>query len=855
MIFYRYIIRELILPFIYSLAIIIFIFMMQLAVQLLSKILYKGLDLGTILELFLVNTAWMVVLAVPMAVLGSTLMTFGRMSADSEILAIKASGQNLLYLMTPVFSAAVILTVCLVFFHNLVLPDANHRSANLMSDISRKKPAALIEPNILIKDFENYSILVNDVVTSTGALRGIKIFSDIPGEEASTTVADSGAIQLTKDEAYLQLTLYNGETHNRSTDTPDEYYIAKFKKHMLYIPNVDSRLQRTERDYRGDREKSADMLLLDVKEFREGRKSSLAAYTGDLQSIAAAMQSLDSLSSLQTAAVRPEIDTIRTFEEWRIALQNNLGAAARTLQRHQQLVNRSVQQIRMQDQRINQYMVEVHKKFSVSFACIVFVFIGVPMGIMARRGGIAAGISYSIFFFITYWAFLIAGENLADRMVVPPWLAMWSCNIIIGIFGIIITTRMVRETTVINYAPLIKLWGRITVRKHPQRQRSRKLANIVFRIPAVVLNKTIGILPSYLIRSFFSKLVLVFMSLIVIFVVIDYITNLKLFEAARPRDIILYYWYYLAWFIGIITPIGILLASMFAMSSMAMHSELTALKAAGMSVRGLTIPLVILGLFFSVFSFYLGEKILPQSNDNRKILLEDFRAGRQHKRGMTDQNLSREYHRNFYFFGNSNTAYRFQEFRAEPPLSRVVRREHFESNRITERIQAEQLLFLGDRKWCFVNGNIKSFENNSFRMSTFDTLADSILTANPQEMVARIKSIDAMSYWELKNLLEKAKMRGEKTSIYQADLDFKIALPFMNFIVILMGISITARSGRKGATVSFGVGLILVFTFWILSQFVLALGKNGTLHPMAAAWAGNVLFFIIGVFLYQRASR
>ncbi|MCP4625044.1 MAG: YjgP/YjgQ family permease, partial [bacterium] len=392
-----------------------------------------------------------------------TVVGFGRMSADSEILAIKASGQNLFYLITPVISAAILLSVSLIFFHNLILPEANHRSANLMSDISRKKPAALIEPNILIKDFENYSMIVNKVKNRTGELNDITIFSDVPGEEPSTTIADSGTIQLTKDEKYLQLVLFNGETHHRSKENPREYYLVKFKKHMIFMPNVDSRLQRTERHYRGDREKSAQMLLKDIKGFKGSKNSALQSYNKTLLATGDRGLTFDSLahdSSLAPSLLN--LDTISTFAQWRQSLQAYQPTAVRHLQKHQRHVNRTIQQIHRQDRKISQYFVEVHKKFSVSVACIIFVLIGVPLGIMAKRGGIAVGASYSIFFFVMYWAFLIGGENLADRLIVPPGLAMWSCNIVIGIFGIFLILKMVRGSTFINYEPFLKLWHRIT---------------------------------------------------------------------------------------------------------------------------------------------------------------------------------------------------------------------------------------------------------------------------------------------------------------------------------------------------------------------------------------------------------
>lgn len=875
MILYRYIIRELIAPFLYAFAIVIFMFMMQLAVQLLRKILFKGLEISTIVELFLISMAWMVVLAVPMAVLVSTLTTFGRMSADSEILAIKASGQNLFYLITPVFVASVLLTTSLIFFHNLILPDANHRYASLRSDIARKKPAALIEPNVLIKDFANYAIIVKEVEHSTGVIKGIKIFSEIPGEDPATTVADSGTILLTMDEKYLQLTLFNGETHSTNRDDRQEYFVGSFKKHMIFIPNIDSRLQRTDRAYRGDREKSTEELLADIEGFKNSKKSSLERYNENLYTLISEAYTLDSLSADSclmrdsigdtladavdsSISVVAAIDSVSSFKEWQEALLMYHPATFRNLLNQQRRTSQDVQQITRQERKINQYLVEVHKKYSISFACIVFILIGIPLGIIARHGSMAVGIVYSIFFFVLFWVFLIAGENLADRLIVPPGITMWSCNIIVGLFGIILTLRMMRETNFINYGPLIKFWHRITSPFKPRKQKRGFFSLLFVRFPTILLNKCIGIIPSYLVRAFIYYMVIVFLCLIVVFVVIDYISNMRGFTNASFLDVVQYYWYYLAWFLGLIFPIGILLASMLAMVSLVKYSEFTAIKAAGNSFRRFTFPMLFLGLSLSFFSFYLSEKILPQANVNRKQLWEDIKAGTpRDKRQKKKMYSARDIKRDFYYFVKNDVTYRYQEFRADPQMARGVRRERFSANRIVEHVEAEQMIFNDNNTWSFVNGFVKTFHNDSFTHTTFDTLQDEILYVKPGEMTARLTttSVDYMSYWELKNLLGKAKRRGEKISVYQADLNFKIALPFMNFIVMLLGLSITARAGRKGGAVSFGIGLGLVFTYWIASQFLLALGKKETLDPITASWAGNIFFIIIGLILYRRASR
>lgn len=858
MIFYRYIIREQILPLLYCLVTIVFLFMMQLAVDLLRKILYKGIDVSVIIELFLFNMAWMIVLAVPMAILVSTLMTFGRMSADNEITAIKASGQNLLSMTAPIFSAAILLTAMMIFFHNDILPDSNHRCANLMTDISMKKPAALIEPGILIRDFENYAMIVDDVEHKTGKLKNVKIFSDIPGEDPATTVADSGFIQLTTDQKYLELILFNGETHSVKRENNQGYYVGKFEKHLIFIPNVDSRLRRTVREYRGDREKSSQMLLVDVQSFKDTKAQIEQAFNNELGRLASACRESD--SSVQHAIQTDTdltLDTIRTFEQWKASLARYQPGALQLMDNQRRLAERIQIQVRREKANINQYLVEVHKKYSTSFACIVFAFIGIPLGIMARHGGLAVGAAYSIFFFILYWSFLMAGERLGDNLIIPAWLAMWSCNIVLGLIGLFLSLRMLRETTFINYAPLIKLWHAVAGMDKKVKPHKLSLAALPFRIPWIIMKKSIGTVSAYLMRIFLINSAMVFLAIVVIFVIIDYISNMSSFENASLYDIILYYWYYLAWFVGIIFPIGILLSSMFSMGILSKHSELTAIKAAGISVRRLTMPLLFFGLFLSVFSFLLSEKILPSANATRKQIMEDFQSGKkEHTRHRILTDRSNEMFSNFYYFSDKNTSYRFSEFRANPFHALRVQRTRFSTNAILENTIAESMAHDSLKKtWHFIKGQRKSFGDSSYSQVAFDTLTDSVLGANPNQMVARIKSVDYMSYWELKNTMELARKRGEKISRYQADLYFKVALPFMNFIVMFIGLSIIARVGKKGINISFGIGLGLVFTYWIMSQFMLSLGKNETMNPMLAAWAGNIIFLCVGLFLYRKASR
>ncbi len=861
MIIYRYIIKEHLLPFFYSLGILIFMFAMQLAVQMLPQIISKGLSIGVVLELFLINIAWVIALAIPMAILAATLMTFGTMSGNNEIMAIKASGHNVPFLLTPVFCAACVLTVVSIYFNNDILPDANHRAANLLTDISRKKPAALIDPGVLITSFENYALYVKKVNSKTGELSNVKIFSSIPGEDPSTTVAERGDLAMTKDEKLLKLTLYNGETHRPNSKNKNEYFVCHFKKQIVFIKNVDTEFKRSSSSYRGEREMNAGMMLDEIKQYEKGKASYLSNFTVMLDSSCARIDSIEARTARDTGAFGK--DTVSSFAAWAALFDEKKDGAAREARQKFNLADRITSQVHYEDLKISSLMVEVHKKFSIPVACIVFVLIGAPLGIMARRGGIMVGASYSLFFFIVYWAFLIAGESLADDMVITPFAAMWTANILIGACGLVLLVIMTRETKFISFSFIPRAFAHIFSRRGSSARRSstphgvrgslRDATAWCINLPYRALAKFVGMLPAYLIRKFVSWFLGMMIIVVIVFISVDWVSNLKRFEDTSFLTVVKFYWYYLPWLAGLILPIVILLASMSAIGSMVRLNELTAVKAAGVSVRRLSFALVIFGLLLSGVGFYIGEGVLPHANTLRRQLLEkigDERAVKSH--GAPSQR--QEYRRNFYYFGDNRNLYHFDEFRTDPSMTRNVWRQTFNGPSMQQRISAESENYKNGR-WVFKNGMIRTFHNDSVSALTFDTLVDTILNVQPQDMVAQIHSPEEMSYWELAGYVDKSRRRGEDVSKWNAQLDFKIALPMMNFIVILLGISISARAGRKGGAVLFGIGLLLIFAYWIISQFAIAFAQNGQLPPLVGAWFGNLLFLAIALPLYGRASR
>ena len=439
MILVRYVLKELIGPFLAALFGITFLFVVDFLVKILDNVLSKGLPASTVLEIFVLNLAWMLSLSIPMAVLVACLMAFGRLSGDHEITAVKAAGVSPLSLMRPVMVVASLVTVLMILFNNWILPEANHRSVELMNAVSRKKPHVFIDAGRLITQFPDVQLWVNRIDPVSGVLYGIQVYELEKKGAPRVVYADSATLDYVDTGATLMFRMRSGETHIVDPDKPENYFRIRFFSQDLAMQNVDDRLERRSRSYRSDREMPVEMMMDVVNEARAKYDTVSAIAREKRLSTLMTTKALIVGDSVVPAGAEgsPPLDSVqgrRSLQRIRMQEIGSLRATERLWGR-----------MESEQKRAAQYMVEIHKKFSTSFACFIFVLIGAPLGIMARKGGIGTGIIYSLAFFVIYWICLIGGENLADRLIISPELAMWASNIIIGAFGIFITVAMVRD--------------------------------------------------------------------------------------------------------------------------------------------------------------------------------------------------------------------------------------------------------------------------------------------------------------------------------------------------------------------------------------------------------------------------
>lgn len=431
---WSYILKAHFFPFVFAVGVLMFVFLLQFIMKFLDDLAGKGLSAGIISEFIVLNLAWMLILAVPMGVLIASIMAFGRLSSTREIVALRANGVSLYSMMAPTFIASIAVCIGLIIFNNDVLPDTNHRAKMLTTDIYRKKPTLTIVPGLFTTAIQQHAILVRKTFEHSNDLEGVTLCDYSDPRFLSTITAQRGTISWSPDYKTLIMDLYDGEIHEISYTGTGQYRRIRFEKHRTAMPAEGFDFQRSEatESTRGDRELSAHDMRMRVDSVRNLLRE-------PRQQIARFFQT--EVASIFDTSVSRSIPATTDPRQ---------SALTRVLMASNQL-NSTYSVIRYYERQIREYQVEIHKKYSIPVACIVFILIGAPLGIMSRRGTFGIAASLSLGFFVVYWAFLIQGEKLADRGFIDPWVGMWIANILVGLAGVYLTHRTARETITINW--------------------------------------------------------------------------------------------------------------------------------------------------------------------------------------------------------------------------------------------------------------------------------------------------------------------------------------------------------------------------------------------------------------------
>jgi len=363
-------------------------------------------------------------------------MAFGNFSQNNEVTILKSSGVSLYRMMAAPFLASIVLAVLLFLFNDQVLPDANHQARLLMQDISQQKPTLSLEPGFFSQEVPKYAILVRAINSNTNELSGVTIYDYTTPAKINVVTANTGKIYFTADQKNLVMDLWRGEIHEADIKETGLYRKLIFDKHRIVMDGSQFSFQQSQGGIRGERELGVDTMSAIVGNFRAEREQHLRFLKAETNKYFFADSSIISTFPKQVVAGDDRLVLARVLDKIRTA-KNNITSKSRSVE--------------FSDREIEKYEVEIYKKYAIPVACIVFILIGAPLGVMVRKGGFGVAASISLFFFLIYWAFLIGGEKLAERGFFSPFIGMWAANFVLGFLGIILTIKTNRETVTITF--------------------------------------------------------------------------------------------------------------------------------------------------------------------------------------------------------------------------------------------------------------------------------------------------------------------------------------------------------------------------------------------------------------------
>ena len=375
----------------------------------IDKFLGKGISLSIVLKFLFLNSAWIFSLAVPMAILITTLMAFGRLSSDNEITALKASGITLFDILKPGLSFGTAVVCFMIPFNLWILPEMNHNMKKLSYEISRSRPDVEFNEQLL-NSLADKIIYVGKRINNN-SFNDIIIFDNNHIKNHTTILADQGKFHSLQDGIILDLS--NGSIHENIVEN-NEYRKTYFDNYKISVPFKDLNINKNINLERREREMNIGLLMHKIDYYKNEIKLTSNKLSNN-------QLTLDSLNNKLKLIENPA-NNLLLYKR----LKNQINRINSEQKRNKKLIPKYKNEI-------NKYSVEIHKKFVLPLACLFFILLGTPLGIMAKKGNMSISVGISIIFFIIYWSFLIIGENIAEKGTLNPILSMWSPNIVIGI--------------------------------------------------------------------------------------------------------------------------------------------------------------------------------------------------------------------------------------------------------------------------------------------------------------------------------------------------------------------------------------------------------------------------------------
>ena len=759
------VLREIVPPTLLGLGAYTFLLLLRSLLQLSELFVRRGVPASTILQLLLLTMPQILVLTIPMAFLFGILIGVGRLSGDSEVVALRASGVSRWALFRPVMAFALVLASLVSFLSVWGYPAANDRLDRLQNKLFASAALEMVRPRVFAAPRSDWDWILFADRDAPGGNGWRGVFLDDRSDPAQERVilAREGRFRVEGDRLWLDLR--NAIQHLN--------------------PRADPRA------YSQSRNEVLSILLRERPQNAPG--SSVSSEKG---------------LRLQTL---PEL--IRTARRDR-----GIFPARYRLAR-----------------------VEIHKKFAIPVACVVFALVGVPLGITNRRGGKGSGFALSIAIILGYYLLFNTGENWAEDGRVSPALAMWLPDALLALLGGALFFRREQERR--------GLRERLAAALRPLAKRKRPSAVRAESRPAALsgLARFPARLDRYILSPFLAALAAIYATVAFLYVIVDYSDHAEdILKRHIPAAVVDSYYRALLLPIAVqILPFCVLLAALVALGALSRHNEDTAFRASGVPLIRLGVPILLFSIAAGGAAYVCGEYFLPAANRQMHSDLDRIkgRAGRP----AADPNVG-----TWVLGGDGYRIWSFEGFDAG--TKRLWQPSVFEFDRdyrMLRRISGRSARWDGTG-WVFESGWVRTFQGPVETL--FREFGEAPLVAgDPPRLFSSLRQRpDEMRYRALARYVSRLDRTGYPVAALATALAAKPAAAAQTIVLALLAIPFAFTIGKRGALTGVGVGLACGMLFLILAAFFTKLGEVGSLPPSLAAWSPNLIFSLFAGYRLTR---
>jgi LPS export ABC transporter permease LptG/LPS export ABC transporter permease LptF len=771
----RYILGEILSHTLIGCALFTFILFMPYLPHVLEMVVRNSSSLSSAAEIFLFTLPNLFRVTIPMSVLVGVLLGFSRLAADSEIIAMRASGMGIWYFVRVASIVAIAGTVLGLANSLFLEPRANRAILDMEQSLSTSQASYEIQPRVFYEDFKNFVLYVQDVRAGAGAANWRQVFmADVTDPNTPVITTATTATVANDSPQVLLMRLREGARHESKTGDEQQYNISKFATTDLPLalsPQSDVHLGRKDTD----------------------------------------------IYALPMGAL----------------LARTHGPDGR------------------------RYQIELHSRLSYPMACMVLMLVGVPLGAASKRGGKSSGFVFTILLVFFYYFLSSTGLALGKQNRLPVFAAVWSANFLFAVVGIFLLWQMANGGQIL--ATLSGWIARVPKQADESRTFRSRLSRLIDRLqPRIQRGRSRNafprILDEYVIREFLTTFFMVlsaFVLLMLVFTFFDLVGDI-LRNHIGLATVGAYLVNLTPSMLYQIAPLAVLIAALVTFGVLNRNSEIVAMKATGISLYRMVIPIVSISAILAVSLFLFDEYYLPQANRRQEAL----RATIKGRPPQTFLHPEQKWIFGQPRAGEPGRIFYYQFF--DPERKEFANLSVFEFDSTTfalsRRIFGERVYWDAyTSSWIFEKGwsrdiaGADSTSFNEFRRTSFAEIHE-----EPGYFTKENLQSQEMNFEQLDHYIQDLRQSGFDTMRLRVALWHKLAYPLVAVVMAMLGIPFALQMGRRGSLAAIAIAIVVALAYWVVDGTFGAMGNVNYLPAAFAAWTSDVLFGLLGGYLLLR---